>query len=171
MGYISCWTSFRMAVHELAALTWEMVRHLSRSRLVALLPTGAIEAHGPHLPLATDVIIAGAMARAGAAQLSARGCDMLLLPALPYAPAPFAESFEGTLQVGPATVTALVTDVARSLARHGCSVLAIANAHHDPTHVAALREAARRMEPHVEPSRPAERAYETFRDKRPAKFR
>jgi hypothetical protein len=60
-------------VHSLASLTWPAVRDLPAARTVAVLPTGAIEAHGPHLPLGTDVIIAEAMARAGADLLAARG--------------------------------------------------------------------------------------------------
>src|SRR2546422_1021052 len=56
-----------MAVLDFAHLTWEEVRDLDRTKAVAILPVGAVEAHGPHLPLATDVVIAEAMARAAAA--------------------------------------------------------------------------------------------------------
>ena len=45
-----------MAIRELADLTWEEVRDLDRPRTVALLPMGAVEAHGPHLPLGTDTV-------------------------------------------------------------------------------------------------------------------
>ena len=130
-----------MPVHALASLTSPEVRELPASRTVAVLPTGAIEAHGPHLPLATDVIIAEAMARAGAGRLSARGLHVLLLPALPFAPTLFASDFAGTLHA-PADATAMmVTGVARSLGAHGIRIAAIANAHHDPAHVLALRRA------------------------------
>ncbi|MGH7521267.1 MAG: creatininase family protein, partial [Gemmatimonadales bacterium] len=71
-----------MPVHELAQLTWEEVRDLDRERTLVILPVGAIEAHGPHLPLDTDVVIATAMARAGAKGLGARGKGVLILPAL-----------------------------------------------------------------------------------------
>ncbi|HSE68554.1 MAG TPA: creatininase family protein, partial [Gemmatimonadales bacterium] len=53
-----------ITVRELAAMTWEEVRDLGGQGLVAILPAGAVEAHGPHLPLDTDVVIASAMARA-----------------------------------------------------------------------------------------------------------
>ena len=49
------------------------VEGLDRSRLVAILPLGAVEAHGPHLPLATDGLIAGAMADDAARRLAVRG--------------------------------------------------------------------------------------------------
>src|SRR5262245_56550991 len=101
-----------MAIHELAELTWEEVRDLDRSRAVAVLPVGALEAHGPHLPLATDVVIAVAMARAAAARLAARGYAAVLLPVLPYTAAPFGAAFPGTLSMSPATVSALIVDLA-----------------------------------------------------------
>jgi creatinine amidohydrolase len=132
----------RMAVHTLMSLTWTAVRDLPAARTVALLPAGAVEAHGPHLPLGTDVIIAEAMARAGAERLSARGLEVMLLPALTFAPAPFASAFAGTLHTPVDATTMTVIGVARSLSANGIRVTAIANAHHDPANVQALRAAA-----------------------------
>jgi creatinine amidohydrolase len=131
-----------MPIRELFSETWESVRALARERLIAILPVGAIEAHGPHLPLGTDVVIAEAMARAAAARLAARGQETLLLPALAYTAAPFGAAFPGTISLAPATVTAVVTDIGRSLAAHGIPLLAFANAHLDPAHLASLHEAA-----------------------------
>jgi len=133
-----------MAIRELAELTWEEVRDLDRSRTVAVLPVGALEAHGPHLPLATDVVIAQAMARTGAERLAARGLGVVLLPALPFTAAPFGAGFAGTLSVAAGTVTALVLDLARELSRHGFAALVIANGHLDPAHLGSLAEAAAR---------------------------
>src|SRR5439155_1014340 len=130
-----------MAVLDLAQLTWEEVRDLDRAKAVAILPVGAVEAHGPHLPLATDVIIAETMARAAAARLATHGYDAVLLPPLAYTAAEFAAGFPGTVSLRPGTVTALLLDLARSLTRHGLHVLAVANAHLDPAHVAALEAA------------------------------
>jgi len=131
-----------MAIRELAELTWEEVRDLDRARVVAVLPVGALEAHGPHLPLATDVLIAQAMAQAGAERIEAQGTRALLLPPLAFTAAPFGASFVGTLSIAASTVTALLVDLARELTRHGFAALAIANAHLDPTHLKALAEAA-----------------------------
>src|SRR5213594_1424717 len=93
-----------MAVLEFAHLTWEEVRDLDWTKAVAILPLGAVEAHGPHLPLATDVIIAETMARAAAARLATRGYDAVLLPPLAYTAAEFAVGFPGTISLRPATV-------------------------------------------------------------------
>ncbi len=134
-----------MPVRELAQLTWQEVGGTERERAVAILPIGALEAHGPHLPLATDVLIAEAMARAGGEKLSARGLDVLLLPALAYAPAPFAADFPGTLTFDPTAVTAQITGIADSLGRHDFALLALANAHLDPAHLGGVREAVQQI--------------------------
>jgi creatinine amidohydrolase len=133
-----------VAPRALAELTWEEARELGRERPIALLPVGALEAHGPHLPLGTDVLIAEAMARAAAARLEASGSRVVLLPALPFTAAPFAAAFAGTLSVSPETVTALVLDLAHEVTRHSYAALAIANAHLDPAHLTALDAARER---------------------------
>jgi creatinine amidohydrolase len=135
-----------MPVHHWASLSWPAFRALPARHRIAVLPMGALEAHGPHLPLGTDIVIAEAMARAGAARLSRRGFDAVLLPALPFAPAPFAASFEGTIDTAAAATTTLLIGIARSAARHGARATVVANAHHDPAHVAAIRDAVRQAE-------------------------
>lgn len=130
-----------MPLGEWGAMTWEEASALDPARCVAILPVGAVEAHGPHLPLTTDVIIAEAMARAGAARLAARGLTPLLLPSLAYTAAPFAAGFPGTLSVSPEIATSIVVDLARSLTARGVAALAVANAHLDPAHLGSLAAA------------------------------
>ena len=136
-----------MSVLRLADTTWEQVRDLDRASSVAILPTGATEAHGPHLPLDTDVTIAEAMADSGASKLSAQGLNIVILPTVAYTPAGFAASFPGTIGIRPETSSAVIMDVAMSLHRNEFGALAIANSHFDPEHleslhatVAAIRE-------------------------------
>ncbi|HEU4724938.1 MAG TPA: creatininase family protein [Candidatus Eisenbacteria bacterium] len=130
-----------MPFREWGAMTWEEAKSLDSARCVAILPVGAIEAHGPHLPLATDVIIAEAMARAGAERLAARGYAPLVLPSFAYTAAPFAAGFPGTLSMAPETVTRVLLDLARALAARGVAALAVANAHLDPAHLGSLAAA------------------------------
>lgn len=130
---------------QLEDLTYDEVAALNRGRTVAILPVGAIEAHGPHLPLGTDVIIAQAMARAGARRLEERGYAVLLLPPVVYTSAPFAAGFAGTVSLRPETAADVVVDVAMALSGHGFPVLAIANAHLDPSHLGSMRRAAERL--------------------------
>lgn len=134
-----------MPILHLAEMTWTEVRDLDRTRLVAILPTGAVEAHGPHLPLSTDPIIASAMAEAGACRLDAAGLLPLILPGLDYTAASFASGFPGTLSIRPETLTALLLDVAAALHGHGVRWLVIANAHFDPAHLGSLYTARKAL--------------------------
>lgn len=131
----------RESLLKLSEMTWTELEALDRSRVVAILPLGAVEAHGPHLPLATDGIIAGAMADEAARRLAVRGWTTLRLPPIDYSAAPFAAGFPGTVSLRPETTTALVEDIGSTVAGWGVPVLAIANAHLDPEHLRAVRRA------------------------------
>ena len=131
-----------MSVHHFAELTWEEVRDLDRASAVAILPVGAVEAHGPHLPLGTDVLVAEGMARVCAEEVSRAGHVALILPPVWYTAADFADNFPGTICVDGAVVTNLVVQIATSLREQNIRTLAIANAHLDPAHLTALRQAA-----------------------------
>lgn len=111
-----------------------------------VLPVGALEAHGPHLPLDTDVRIATEMALRGAQALDDDGIPAVVLPALPYGAAPFAAAFPGTFSIGAPLVTALVVAIGEAARAGGARGLVFANAHFDPAEVSALFEAARRLE-------------------------
>jgi creatinine amidohydrolase len=113
--------------------------------VVAILPCGATEAHGPHLPLNTDVLISEGMAAHALPLLAARGYEATVLPPLAYAPANYAEAFAGTITIGAATAKALLVDIAGNLKRQGFACLALANSHFDPANVAMLREAAQEI--------------------------
>lgn len=131
---------------RLADFTWEEIRDLAEQDPWVILPVGATEAHGPHLPLSTDVIIAEAMAREAVMQLDARGVRALIAPPLAYTSAGYAAGFAGTISVRPETVTALIVDVGQALARHGLRRLAIANAHLEPGHLGSLHAAVGALE-------------------------
>jgi creatinine amidohydrolase len=130
-----------MGFQRLGDLPWTEVEEMDRAIVVPILPVGAVEAHGPHLPLLTDGIIAEAMAEAGATRLAATGRVPLILPTLHYTPAPFAADFPGTVSLRSETLEHLLVDLATSLGRHAFRLLVVANAHLDPTHRETLRRA------------------------------
>jgi len=108
---------------------------------VLFLPVGSTEAHGPHLTLETDVLLAQETARRAGAALAALGTPSLLLPPLPYARAACAAGFPGTVSVGSDTLRALVVDIARATAPAGGPLLCVVNGHLEPEHVRCLRRA------------------------------
>ena len=127
----------------LAHLTWsELYDLLNQSRPCALiLPVGSTEAHGPHLPLSADVIIAEEMAARAARTLELRGESALTLPPLAYSVTDFSEGFAGSVSIRAETATALVRDILLSLIKQGFKLIAIANSHLEPAHIATLRAA------------------------------
>lgn len=122
-------------------MTWTEVEALPADRTVALLAVGAVEAHGPHLPLGTDGIIAESMVAAAANRLAEKNLVPLVLPEVTYTAAPFAAGFPGTISVRAETVTALLVVIADALAEWKIGTLGVANAHLDPAHLGALHEA------------------------------
>jgi creatinine amidohydrolase len=129
--------------HDLAKLAWPDVAALVArpGGCAAILPVGATEAHGPHLPLDTDVTIALGMARRAASALAERGRACVVLPPLAYSVAQFAAPFAGTLSLRPETARALLADVLAAAAGAGLSPLAVANAHLEPAHIETIKAA------------------------------
>ena len=94
---------------------------------VALLPVGAIEQHGLHLPLDTDAFDADHMARRVAEACS--DPKPLVLPLIPYGVSYHHDDFPGTISVGNEALSKMVYDVGMSCARHGITKLVIVNGH------------------------------------------
>lgn len=123
---------------RLAELTWPEAREAFAAGAMAILPVGATEAHGPHLPLDTDVHIAVGAADRTAARLAREGTPALVLPPLAYGVSFVGTSFAGTLPVGVETMTAVVRDVLVGLDRYACTAAVVINSHLEPAHAEAL---------------------------------
>jgi len=127
---------------ELSRLTWPEARASFDARLVALLPIGSTEPHGPHLPLDVDVTIAVAQARAAAEELEQRGVRTLLLPALPYGVTYYTDGFEGRVTLRTGTLWAVLDNIVESLEEQGVRRIVFSNGHLEPAHVNVLRGVA-----------------------------
>jgi len=131
----------------LADAPWPQIKAALESGrpVVAILPCGATEAHGPHLPLNTDVIISEGVAQYAIPALDEAGIKAFILPPLAYAPAEYAAAFPGTISIGAQAAKAVMLDIARALKAQGFACIALANSHFDPANVAMLREAAQEI--------------------------
>ncbi|MGD0587433.1 MAG: creatininase family protein [Thermoplasmata archaeon] len=106
------------------------------SNPVVIVPVGALEAHGPHLPLGADQIQAEVTALALAERV-----DALVAPTIPYGSAPGARRFPGTVSLSMAQLEGYVEGALGELARSGVRRLLVLSGHGERGHMAALREA------------------------------
>ena len=109
---------------DAATATWQECRDFLKRHPIAILPLGATEQHGPHLPQNTDTILAETLAFRVAQQSSG-----LVLPPLPIGYSWVWRDYPGTLTLSFDTFRAVVKDIARSLDRNACRVLLIITAH------------------------------------------
>jgi creatinine amidohydrolase len=121
--------------------TWSEARAALERGAVMILPVGSTEAHGPHLPLATDVIISEEMSTRAAAKLVARGIEAYVLPAIAYSMTDFSADFAGTVSIKKETATALLRDICVSLYAQGARLIVIANSHLEPEHIESINAA------------------------------
>jgi len=110
-----------------------------------ILSLGAVEQHGPHLPLLVDWLGAEELARRVGPHLHRAGYRVVLAPSFPYGASPLAERWPGTVSLRRTTLVRLIVEVVRSLSRHGFRRFVLANYQADPGHLRAMAEARRRL--------------------------
>ncbi|HVW85193.1 MAG TPA: creatininase family protein [Bryobacteraceae bacterium] len=106
--------------------TWPEIRDAVADNRVAVLPVGTVEQHGPHLPLVTDVLTASEMSRLAVENDPSRA---VLLPPVYYSFNEHHMDFPGTIAVEGETIIRYVSDIGRSLARHGFRKILLVNGH------------------------------------------
>jgi creatinine amidohydrolase len=98
------------------------------ARAIAVLPLGATEQHGPHLPLSVDANLAHSMVEASVRALPA-DLPVLFLPVQRIGYSPEHSAFAGTLSLSADTVIRLWTDIATSVQASGVNKLVLFNTH------------------------------------------
>ena len=93
--------------------------------MTVIVPLGATEQHGPHLPLGTDTIRAEALAD----RLAERLPGTLVAPALPFGCSDEHSGFPGLLGLDHETLARVILDLARRLAGWGARRLVLLSAH------------------------------------------
>jgi creatinine amidohydrolase len=109
-------------------MTHEEVGALERERTVAVVPTGSIEQHGPHLPLDTDTFLCSSVVTAAAERARGQG-PVVVTPAVCFGASEHHMGFAGTVTLRPETFRHAVAGICASLARHGLRRLLVVNGH------------------------------------------
>jgi len=125
---------------HLAHFTWQETAALDKETGVVILPIGAIEQHGPHLPTLTDTLLVTHVLDATMARLPA-DVQAWALPPLNYGKSNEHTGFPGTISLSANTLLAVLHDIADSIKAAGFRRLAFINGHGGNT---ALLEVAAR---------------------------
>lgn len=112
-----------------------------------LVPIGSTEQHGPHLPVATDTVVATAVARRAARALESHPARTLVAPSLGYGASGEHQDFPGTISIGEAALRTVIAELARSL-RTWVPQVVFVNGHGGNTRALGLALAQLRTEGH-----------------------
>ena len=115
--------------HLLAEYTWPELRDLLATDPLVVVPVGAFEQHGHHLPLMVDMHLAGTVATQAAGRAGATGTRVVVTPTIWTGYSPHHRDFPGTITLDDATFGALVVQVVQSLAGHGFRRIVLLNGH------------------------------------------
>lgn len=124
---------------EVAKMTWQELDALRNKTDLAILPSGAVEVYGQHLPMGSDGIAALALAQALAAEVPAA-----ITPLVPVGESSALNSFPGTLWVSAETLKAYINDIAQSVIHWGFRRLLFINSH--AGNVATISQVARDLQ-------------------------
>ncbi|MEE2786839.1 MAG: creatininase family protein [Myxococcota bacterium] len=105
---------------------------------IILWPVGSTEPHGPHLPLATDIILSEENARRAAGRLREQGIDALIAPGLPYGVTDFAAGFSGAMTVPHDAYVSTLVSVCARFYHDGFRHVCLINHHLEPGQLDAL---------------------------------
>lgn len=116
----------------MGSLSWiEYQQRLQEENAIILIPCGALEQHGPHLPLGTDALLSTSVAQSVAEQI-----DGIVAPTFSYGYKSQPKSgggqcFPGTTSLDGNSLSQLTRDVVRELARQGATQIVLVNGHYE----------------------------------------
>lgn len=115
----------------MGSLSWVEYQQRLQDEAIVLIPCGALEQHGPHLPLGTDALLSTSIAQSVAEQVNA-----IVAPTVSYGYKSQPKSgggqhFPGTTSLDGNSLSQLIRDVVRELARQGATKIAVMNGHYE----------------------------------------
>lgn len=121
----------------LEEMTWTEIEAGFNETMTVILPVGATEEHGPHLPTFTDTIQALEVAKE-----VARRRPVFVAPPVHYGVCRSTRGFPGTISISPEALRILVRDLLFAFHDSGFERVLILTGHAGGQHLAALKEAS-----------------------------
>ncbi len=112
--------------HRYEKLTWPEINDAVEMNQVCIIPCGAVEQHGPHLPLDVDLVCPGGIAHGAGREMPSK---ILVLPTVAYGYTGHVMDFPGTINTHYETFIKQVLDITKSLAYHGFKKIVLLNGH------------------------------------------
>ncbi|KAM3092154.1 creatininase [Phormidesmis sp. 146-12] len=115
----------------MSSLSWVEYRERIQTKVPVFIPCGALEQHGPHLPLGTDALLSTAIAQSVAELVNG-----IVAPTFSYGYKSQPKSgggqhFPGTTSLDGNTLSQMIRDVIRELARQGATSLVVIDGHYE----------------------------------------
>jgi len=123
-----------MIIEEMTTVAFQ--EGLEKTRTV-IVPLGAVEEHGPHLPMNTDILHAYEIAKK-----TSKNVDVFVAPPLYFGVCRSTAPFPGTIDILPETLEMLINDVVGALYRHGLLRFILYSGHAGMNHRASMLNAA-----------------------------
>ncbi|MDI6895255.1 MAG: creatininase family protein [Bacillota bacterium] len=117
-------SGYVLSTVRLEELRWPEVRQYLAHKDIVVVPAGAVEQHGFHLPLGTDAMVAIQLALD-----AGRDVGVVVAPPVWYGWSPHHMAYPGTVSLQPDTLISVVNDVCLSLVQHGFRKIVIVNGH------------------------------------------
>ncbi|WP_036486906.1 creatininase [Myxosarcina sp. GI1] len=115
----------------MGSLSWIEYQQRLQDEAIVFIPCGALEQHGPHLPLGTDALLSTSVAQSVAEKI-----DGIVAPTVSYGYKSQPKSgggqhFPGTTSLDGNSLSQLIRDIVRELARQGGTKIAVVNGHYE----------------------------------------
>ena len=138
-----------MSEYDIEKLTTEDFASLVQGEMpvVVMIPVGSVEPHGPHLSLATDMVISHSAAIRAAKILEHEGLIPLIAPSVPYGVTECAKAFKGAISVSSDALTAYLLSAVEGFLANDVEHVCLINNHLEPAHDSAVRAAIADIEP------------------------
>lgn len=130
----------------MAEMNYVDIEKLGKQKAVVLFPIGVIEEHGPHLPLASDILWSSHICKLVKAELEKYGKQAVIAPPLYYGINHCTGAFAGSFSLQPETFSQVLCEIFENLNRFGFEEVYCFNYHGDPVHIKSIVKAVEKAD-------------------------